>query len=60
MDKHITSKFTDKAKSKGREAAPHPSIVGIVKLLARISAEKDYNSHITKINKHGKKGIKDP
>ncbi len=60
MDKEITPEFGQKSAPKNKASQYHPSIVEMVKLLARISAESDYNNHITKHKKHNNKGLRKP
>lgn len=61
MDKDIRQQFGRKTgHSSSKQSENHPFLVEMVKLLARISAEKDYNSHIAKHNKPARDTKKRP
>lgn len=60
MDKRITPEFGQKSKGKNKQSPHHPAVIEMVKLLARISAESDYNNHIIKHRKRNDKGTHSP
>lgn len=61
MDKDIRQQFGRKTShTSSKTSEKHPFLVEMVKLLARISAENDYNSHIAKHNKPARHTKKRP